>query len=321
MQKTSNNAEEARREFKPRAVKVAMQKTFDAPTLLAGSFAGVVGTLLGYPLDTIKSHMASQASRSSQSMIRSTRQIFCQHGARGFYNGVSSPLVSLVILNTIGFSTFTYFCRVLKVEPHSPHFIREAVSMRIEPRYVVAGSLTGVLASFVSTPFELLKVQMQLHQKHFNGIFDTAKKITKKKGVVRGLYTGHSINVVREILFGGAYFGIYEHGKQALLGTLVPSLAVPIAGGCAGALAWTVSYPLDLIKTQIQGQRLVFDPGNNGSHPTTGALSVARQLVQTRGGRGLFVGLGPSVTRAFLVSGSRFSAFEFALSHLSGSRD
>ena len=44
-----------------------------------------------------------------------------------------------------------------------------------------------------------------------------------------------------------------------------------------------------------------------------GAMAVARQLIRTRGVVGLYTGLGASVLRAFLVSGTRFSAYEVAM--------
>ncbi len=49
-------------------------------------------------------------------------------------------------------------------------------------------------------------------------------------------------------------------------------------------------------------------------HPAC-SLSL-QQLWRTTGVRGLFRGVGPSVLRAFLVSGSRFSAYESVLNLL-----
>ena len=46
------------------------------------------------------------------------------------------------------------------------------------------------------------------------------------------------------------------------------------------------------------------------------AFAVARDLVKKRGLAGFFVGVGPSLIRAFLVSGSRFSAYEGAMAFL-----
>jgi solute carrier family 25 carnitine/acylcarnitine transporter 20/29 len=40
---------------------------------------------------------------------------------------------------------------------------------------------------------------------------------------------------------------------------------------------------------------------------------VLADILKTRGVASLYSGLAPSVFRAFLVSGSRFSAYEFAM--------
>ena len=78
-------------------------------------------------------------------------------------------------------------------------------------------------------------------------------------------------------------------------------------------MAWLLSLPLDAVKTVIQGQ----DMRGGASPPMRpAALEVARKLVRTRGIGGLYSGVGPSVLRAFLVTGSRFTAYEAAMSAL-----
>ena len=50
-------------------------------------------------------------------------------------------------------------------------------------------------------------------------------------------------------------------------------------------------------------------------------MDVGRNIVQSSAGiRGLYAGVVPSVVRAFLVSASRFSAYETALYFLRGGR-
>lgn len=60
-----------------------------------------------------------------------------------------------------------------------------------------------------------------------------------------------------------------------------------------------------------QGQ----DPGKKQDS----ALSVGRALLAKSGVRGLYSGVTPSLLRAFLVSGSRFSAYELAMYAMHGS--
>ena len=71
---------------------------------------------------------------------------------------------------------------------------------------------------------------------------------------------------------------------------------------------WFGSFPLDTVKSNIQGQPLV--------KPWKQQLkmrSVALAQFRAKGLFGLYSGVGPALARAFIVSGTRFSAFEFTL--------
>lgn len=72
---------------------------------------------------------------------------------------------------------------------------------------------------------------------------------------------------------------------------------------------WMASFPFDCIKANIQGQPL-------DKHPRKKIMEATKEIWQKRGIRGFYSGIGPSVTRAFIVSSTRFSAYEFALSVL-----
>jgi hypothetical protein len=132
----------------------------DRTTLLAGACAGVVGTLLGYPFDTVKSRLATAAAAGRPDTAGSIAR---EVGLRGLYAGVGSPLLSLVILNTMGFSTFAAFARLLGCDTTNSALSPGARGF--EPRLMLAGGLSGLCASFVSTPFELLKVQVQVQDR------------------------------------------------------------------------------------------------------------------------------------------------------------
>lgn len=83
------------------------------------------------------------------------------------------------------------------------------------------------------------------------------------------------------------------------------AVAIPVAGGVSGALAWLISFPLDCIKANIQGQRI--EAAAAAPRRVT-AASAAQAIFRAKGVLGLYSGVGPSIARAFLVSGSRFSA-------------
>lgn len=142
------------------------------------------------------------------------------------------------------------------------------------------------------------------------------------------IYTGHVINTARESAFLMTYFFVYEGFRGMLFETewinpkdttdhqtKVHKLAIPVAGGLAGSIAWFISFPLDCVRAGVQGQSV----GSSGRWK--GSVEVFQELMRTRGIKGLYSGVSPSIMRAFLVSGSRFSAYEAALWLLRGGRD
>ena len=307
---------------------------------IGGFAAGIVGTLLGFPLDLAKTRMQTQAADGKLSPLRLLRHILKTEGIASLYKGVGPPLLSLSIVNTLSFSSYSYW--------RQNHFYG---SDGWDYRNALSGMMGAPLFGVVTTPENLLKTQMQMDnvQKErdkikggvasdptqklkgrFTGSFHCAKTLVSSHGL-SVLYTGHVINTVREAAFVGMYFYCYEgfkvefknaignaeklsrsvlqrHEGDSDSETYASSLAIPIAGGCAGATSWAFTFPLDCIRAGVQGQ-----PISETCIKKQGALETLKQLWQTKGITGLYSGVGPSIARAFLVSGSRFSAYEAAV--------
>ena len=128
--------------------------------------------------------------------------------------------------------------------------------------------------------------------------------IVWKEGVF-GLYHGHAVNTSREVVFLSTYFSVYEHTKTSIASVVYKAIAIPLAGGLSGAAGWVISFPLDCVKSHIQ------------THSTANSkltfLPTLIQIIKSKGIVGLYSGLLPSVLRAFIVSSSRFSAYETTL--------
>ncbi|KAL7551180.1 hypothetical protein ACHAWF_014389 [Thalassiosira exigua] len=279
-------------------------------------------------------------------------QILRTEGISSVYKGVGPPLLSLSIVNTLSFTSYSYFRQNVFHGRDSWDF-----------KNALSGMMGAPLFGIVTTPENFLKTQMQLDnvqgerekekkrlqtnqckpnavigkqtQQLMNGRFTSSFHCARTLVSVHGLpvlYTGHVINTVREGFFVGTYFFCYEGYKgefQTALSGLqnlvlggaersisgddfwFTSLAIPMAGGCAGATAWAFTFPLDCVRASIQGQPIPTEsalPLNK-----RGAFETLKQLLQSKGFAGLYAGVAPSIARAFLVSGSRFSAYESAL--------
>ena len=165
--------------------------------------------------------------------------------------------------------------------------------------------------------------------KRFKGSWDCTKTLVLERGY-RIIYTGYSINMVREAAFLGTYFYTYE-GFRVVLDCMknkgkednVSVWTIPVAGGISGALSWFLTFPLDCIRAGIQGQRLskIEPTMNSGGNVIYSAVSdkkissigVFKEIIKTKGFVGLYAGITPTLARAFIVSASRFSAYELAV--------
>tara|TARA_B100000963_G_scaffold349628_1_gene358904 strand:- start:2189 stop:2812 length:624 start_codon:yes stop_codon:yes gene_type:complete len=91
-----------------------------------------------------------------------------------------------------------------------------------------SGFIAGSISAPILNTVELYKVNKQLN-----------KKINYKNPLLGCIGT-----VMRESSASAFYFGIYFYMKE--------DYHPAISGGCAGAMSWIISYPIDTIKTRIQ---------------------------------------------------------------------
>lgn len=86
-----------------------------------------------------------------------------------------------------------------------------------------------------------------------------------------------------------------------------PPLLVSLAfGGCAGLVAQTLTYPLDIVRRRLQVSNL--RPGAEGAHATM--LGTARAIVQEYGWRGLFRGVAVNYIKVTPATAVGFTVYD-----------
>ncbi|XP_073269588.1 mitochondrial arginine transporter BAC2-like [Primulina huaijiensis] len=276
---------------------------------VAGGFGGTAGVITGYPLDTLR--ILQQQSGKSGSAFSILRRVVGTEGPSALYRGMAAPFASVTFQNAIAFQTYAILSRVFDsniVADDPPSY-----------RAVALGGIgTGAMQSLLLSPVELIKIRLQLQQQTKErtsrssiqkGPVDVAKFIFGTEGW-RGMYRGLTITVLRDAPAHGVYFWTYEYMREQLhpgcrkngqetFGTML------LAGGLAGVASWIGSYPLDVIKTKIQSQSLPLR--------YSGIFDCFTRIVRDEGYNVLWRGLGTAVTRAFIVNGTIFTAYEVAL--------
>ncbi|XP_062023515.1 mitochondrial arginine transporter BAC2-like [Rosa rugosa] len=274
---------------------------------VAGGFGGIAGIISGHPLDTLRIMQQSSKTGTAFSILRN---VVTTEGPTALYRGIAAPLASITFQSAMVFQTYATLSRAL--DP--------SVSPKDPPSYkgvALGGFGAGAVQSLMITPVELVKIRLQLQTESHKGPIDVAKSIIKAEGV-KGMYRGLTITMLRDAPAHAFYFCTYEYmkeqlhpgcrktGKESLRATLV-------AGGLAGVASWIICYPLDVVKTRLQAQSMYPVP------KYTGIVDCFRKSVREDGHGVLWRGLGTAVSRAFLVNGAIFAAYEVAMKGL-GSR-
>lgn len=237
----------------------------------------------------------------------------------GFYNGlfrgIMSPMANMAFLNSVAFGLFEKSKQV--VSNFSKTYFHHESAKKMEP--FIAGGMVGVMSSIFSTPFDVVKIRLQLDnisERKLKGTMHATKYLYKNFGL-SVFYLGTVVNLFREVIFAAAYFGSYETLKK-YLGDLFERCGIPknqffailISGGCAGMLGWGCSFPLDVIKSIKQSQPLEGITWRNRGLTTS---EIFKERMQHAGFSGFYRGISPSLIRAFIVSSTRFSAYELVL--------
>ncbi|KAJ1920482.1 mitochondrial ornithine carrier protein [Mycoemilia scoparia] len=311
--------------------------------LAFGSLAGMNGKVMEYPFDTVKVRLQTTKGDVFNGTTDCLMQTWRQEGFKGFYRGVTSPLVGAMAENAIAFFSYNRI----------QNFIRYVTSTPTEtplsiPQLFAAGAFAGCAGSLILTPIELIKCKLQVEnvqsygggsgvagsggattaaasRTKFVGPISVIKSILAKKGVA-GLYNGFSPTLARECLGSGFWFGTYEaicrgflkykerklkeKGEVRVLSKddLHPLMLI-LAGGFAGVAYNSSSYPIDVIKSNIQTAD-VRSP--QGSRPP-GWVETARTVYANGGIKAFYRGLGITLIRAFPANAAMFMTYEYLI--------
>ncbi|GAB1518625.1 hypothetical protein RhiTH_001688 [Rhizoctonia solani] len=245
---------------------------------VAGTVGGMVGLAVGFPFDTIKVRLQHPETMNRyRNGVTALVKIIREERVAGLFKGISSPMAGCAFLNGLVFAGSGFFMRAQMSDPNAEPTLTQIT---------IAGAGTGILASLIATPTELIKIRQQANTSAGAqpSAWVVAKDLWRSHGV-RGLYRGVSSTAMRDMSYG-AYFATYE-GMQRLLaparlerkGTPVTEDGRPIfvtqpsdvevkeaekemeaqrwarlmvSGGVAGIAGWIFTFHLDSIKTRVQ---------------------------------------------------------------------
>ncbi|KAJ6712599.1 SOLUTE CARRIER FAMILY 25 [Salix purpurea] len=181
---------------------------------------------------------------------------------------------------------------------------------------LVAGGVAGGVSRTAVAPLERLKILLQVQNPHsikYNGTIQGLKYIWRTEGL-RGMFKGNGTNCARIVPNSAVKFFSYEEASKGILwfyrqqtgnddAQLTPLLRLG-AGACAGIIAMSATYPMDLVRGRLTVQT---DKSPCQYRGITHALAT---VLKEEGPRALYKGWLPSVIGVIPYVGLNFSVYE-----------
>jgi len=280
--------------------------------LFAGAAGGIAQVLLGQPFDIVKVRL--QTTTQYSNALEAAKTIYAKEGPLAFYKGTLTPLIGIGACVSVQFGAFHEARRRLETYNTSKSPLNPGLSY---PQYYAAGAFAGIANSVISGPIEHVRIRLQT-QPHgtnrlYTGPLDCVRKLSAHEGVLKGLYRGEAVTIIREAQAYGVWFMAFEYmmnsdaARNKIDRKQIPSYKIAFYGGLAGEALWLASYPFDVVKSKMQSD------GFGKEMKYKGMRDCFRQTMQKEGLRGFWKGIGPTLLRAMPVSAGTFAVVEMTM--------
>lgn len=286
--------------------------------LIAGGAAGAFSKTAVAPLERVKILMQTRTEEfKSLGIFQSLRKLKQHDGILGFYKGNGASVLRIVPYAALHFMTYEqYRCWILNNYPSlgtGPHID------------LLAGSAAGGTAVLCTYPLDLARTrlayqvtkteQLSNRLRSFNarpahsGIIDVFKNVYMEGGI-RSLYRGVGPTLIGILPYAGLKFYIYEELKTHVPDEYKKSVILRLScGALAGLFGQTLTYPLDVVRRQMQVQNQQRVNQLGGPH-IKGTLQGLSTIVRTQGWRQLFAGLSLNYVKVVPSVAIGFTAYD-----------
>ena len=375
---------------------MANTKTNPAHAMIAGYLAGSSGTIVGYPLDSlkvwvqtntlgknkflgsakkkgrpkayskesssIKDHRSCHSSKSGRSntsgsksskhkvegarrsnstaavpgMKQRANHIFAKpptifRTVRALYSGVSGPLVTVGMVQSVNFATYDATRRFLYQRQHPSSSSREYLTEDSLTNVAMSGSMGGMATAILTAPLLMIKINQQITGNSFRrAVKDVFFKQSKGRGdspAFRPLrpygpaFLPHALSEgVGRAIYVSSYEGLKRfmvdskngRGESTTTTAMLSLKERMVCAAGSGILCWATFFPLDALRNRMYHHAT---SGKQRSGSVAGAIWDT--VLVMRREQAFYRGFSISILRAGPVAASVLPVYDMTLEWLS----
>ncbi|KAI1749853.1 mitochondrial phosphate carrier protein [Xylaria castorea] len=253
------------------------------------------------PIDIVKTRIQVDPLAYNRGISGGLRQVVVGEGAGALATGLGPTVAGYFLQGALKFGGYEFLkTRAIDALGY------ETASNNRYAIYLGASAMAEVAGDIVLCPFEAVRIRLVSQPGFGRGIWDGFAGIIREEGV-RGLYSGLSPIMLKQVPYTMATFVVYENAleqaykwvdKSTISSTAITGINLG-SGLIAGIAAALVSQPADTMLSKINKEK-----GETGE----GALRRLWRIAGDTGFRGSYAGI-----RARLVMVGSMTAIQFAV--------
>lgn len=188
--------------------KLYLQSNTELDNFTIAFTAGTTGrTLAAFaiaPLELLRTRLQAQTTiKNNGSIFKQVQEIIMKEGLRGIYRGFTPTL-----LRDVPFSS-VYWVLIESIKP-------KLVGYSTSEKAMISGALSGMVATFFTMPFDVIKTRTQILKKDKKTLRQVSKLIYKQEGI-KGFFAGLFPRTAKVAPACAIMLSSYEVGKQFFL--------------------------------------------------------------------------------------------------------
>ncbi|KAK3012659.1 hypothetical protein RJ639_008848 [Escallonia herrerae] len=286
--------------------------------LIAGGAAGAFAKTAVAPLERTKILLQTRTlGFHSLGVYQSLKKLLKHEGLAGFYKGNGASVLRIVPYAALHFMTYEqYRCWIMN------NYSALGTGPVID---LLAGSAAGGTAVLFTYPLDLARTKLAYQvaetrgslgnggrnfhaQPLYNGIRNVLESVYREGGT-RALYRGIGPTLVGILPYAGLKFYIYEELKRHVPEEHQSSILMRLScGALAGLSGQTFTYPLDVVRRQMQVEHL--QPSTSGGARYRNTWEGLAIIIRDQGWRQLFAGLSINYMKIVPSVAIGFTAYD-----------
>lgn len=230
----------------------------------AGGIAGAVSKTVIAPGDRVKIIFQVESTRpfSLRAAVYLGVETVREFGITGLWIGNGATMLRVVPYAAITYASFDLYHSKLRAvlgrtNPDGSPDEARAVTLRF-----ISGSLAGATSTTCTYPLDLMRARFAARsssgKRRFPSYRAAFKEATARQGI-RSLYGGLFPTLVGIVPYAGCSFACFETFKHYIVKASnlksdkeIPTYQRLVAGGLAGLIAQSATYPLDIVRRRMQ---------------------------------------------------------------------